>query len=51
MTLRSNRNAIFADLMRNYTKTLTPERAALLLQFSIQGIAFKAWEAWVHAVS
>jgi hypothetical protein len=41
MKLPHDRDVIFADLMRSYVATLTPERAALLSQFAIQDVAFK----------
>jgi hypothetical protein len=41
MTLKGSREEIFAALMRNYLATLTPERAQLLSQFTLQDVAFK----------
>jgi hypothetical protein len=41
MTLKGNRQSLFDDLMRSYVATLTPERAALLAQFTFQDVAFK----------
>ncbi|WP_277184628.1 DUF2252 domain-containing protein [Caballeronia sp. BR00000012568055] len=41
MTLPDDRDVIFANLMRSYVETLTPERAALLSQFTFQDLAFK----------
>ncbi|SAL75110.1 hypothetical protein AWB71_04957 [Caballeronia peredens] len=41
MTLEGSREEIIAALMRDYVATLTPERAQLLSQFTLQDIAFK----------
>ncbi|SAK71177.1 hypothetical protein AWB78_02854 [Caballeronia calidae] len=41
MTLKGSREEIFAALTRNYVATLTPERARLLSQFTLQDVAFK----------
>jgi uncharacterized protein (DUF2252 family) len=41
MTLKGDRQSMFDDLMRSYVATLTPERAALLAQFTFQDVAFK----------
>ncbi|SAK80111.1 hypothetical protein AWB76_05396 [Caballeronia temeraria] len=41
MTLKGKREEIVAALMRDYVTTLTPERARLLSQFTLQDIAFK----------
>ncbi|BAN24667.1 DUF2252 domain-containing protein [Caballeronia insecticola] len=41
MTLEGSREEIIAALMRDYVATLTPERARLLSQFTLQDVAFK----------
>ena len=41
MTLKGSREEIFGALMQRYVATLTPERAQLLSQFTLQDIAFK----------
>ncbi|SAK98053.1 DUF2252 domain-containing protein [Caballeronia ptereochthonis] len=41
MTLKGSREEIFAAIMRNYVATLTPERARLLSQFTLQDVGFK----------
>ncbi|AQH00416.1 hypothetical protein A9R05_15550 [Burkholderia sp. KK1] len=41
MKLKGSREEIFAALVRQYVETLTPERARLLSQFTLQDVAFK----------
>lgn len=41
MTMKGSREEIFATLMRDYIASLTPERAGLLAQFTLQDVAFK----------
>ncbi|WP_250523271.1 MULTISPECIES: DUF2252 domain-containing protein [unclassified Caballeronia] len=41
MTLKASREDALATLVRGYVATLTPERARLLSQFSLQDVAFK----------
>ncbi|SAK56119.1 hypothetical protein AWB82_02194 [Caballeronia glebae] len=41
MTLKGRREEIIAALVRDYVATLTPERARLLSQFTLQDVAFK----------
>ncbi|WP_250515751.1 DUF2252 domain-containing protein [Caballeronia sp. INDeC2] len=41
MTMKGSREEIFGALMQKYVATLTPERARLLSQFTLQDVAFK----------
>ncbi|MDR5738988.1 MULTISPECIES: DUF2252 domain-containing protein [unclassified Caballeronia] len=41
MTLSGDRATLLGSLMQDYTRSLTPERAALLLQFHLEDVAFK----------
>ncbi|KXU95172.1 hypothetical protein CR51_25500 [Caballeronia megalochromosomata] len=41
MTLEGSREEIIGALVRDYVATLTPERARLLSQFTLQDVAFK----------
>jgi uncharacterized protein (DUF2252 family) len=41
MTLKGEQQEILGPVLREYCETLSPERAALLAQFSIQDLAFK----------
>jgi uncharacterized protein (DUF2252 family) len=41
LTLKGSREEIFVALMRNYVATLTPERAQLISQFTLQDVVFK----------
>jgi len=41
MAMKHDRATLFASLMDDYIASLTPERAALLSQFTLQDVAFK----------